>query len=511
MSKKTLTLILTMVMLTSMILAACGGGAEPTPAPAAPAPTEAAAAPAPTEAPAAPAAADTPAPEPTEAPAASAPVTPTVAGPTTLSSECTGQKIRWFIGLGAGGNPEEMTKEQAFVEKFNAKYGDKYCLAADIVPNTTAYDVLKTQIASGDVPDIVGPVGIRGLASFEGAWLNLSPIMEKTNYDLSDFPPAVLEFYQDPAGNQMFIPFAVYPAALFYNKDLFDEAGLAYPPHKYGEKYADGSDWTFDKVKELGKILTVDKDGNDATMEGFDPENIEQFGYDSQWQDIRADWSYIGAGSFVADDGKTAQMPDVWREAAQWYYDGMWKDYFIPNDNYVNSDLLSQGNPFASGRLAMNPNKTWYTCCLGDVKNWDVAALPTYNGKATSVLNADTFGILKANKNPDAAFEVLTLMLGEFAPDLVEIYGAFPARQSLQTDALAAMAAKFPGVDLNVFVDGLAYPDIPSSEGGMPNFLKASDRYGTFGSMYQTTPGLDLNKELDTLVSDLQGIFDEVQ
>ena len=70
---------------------------------------------------------------------------------------------------------------------------------------------------------------------------------------------------------------------------------------------------------------------------------------------------------------------------------------------------------------------------------------------------------------------------------------------------------KFPGVDLNVFVDGLAYPDIPSSESGMPNFLKASDRYGTFGSMYQTTPGLDLNKELDKLVSDLQGIFDEVQ
>jgi hypothetical protein len=45
----------------------------------------------------------------------------------------------------------------------------------------------------------------------------------------------------------------------------------------------------------------------------------------------------------------------------------------------------------------------------------------------------------------------------------------------------------------------------------MPNFLKASDRYGTFGSLYQSTPDLDLDAELDTLVSDLQGIFDEVQ
>ena len=34
------------------------------------------------------------------------------------------------------------------------------------VQNATAYDVLKTQIASGDMLDIVGPVGIRGLASF---------------------------------------------------------------------------------------------------------------------------------------------------------------------------------------------------------------------------------------------------------------------------------------------------------------------------------------------------------
>jgi len=39
------------------------------------------------------------------------------------------------------------------------------------------------------------------------------------------------------------------------------------------------------------------------------------------------------------------------------------------------------------------------------------------------------------------------------------------------------MAEKYPGVDLNVFVDALSYPDNPNHESGMPNFLKASDRY----------------------------------
>jgi multiple sugar transport system substrate-binding protein len=419
-------------------------------------------------------------------------------------------EIRWFIGLGAGGNPEEIEKEEAFVEEFNAKYGDRYKLVMDVVPNETAYDVLKTQIASGDVPDIVGPVGVRGLASFEGAWLDLSPYIEAANYDLSDFPPALVEFYQFGTGQQLFLPFAVYPAALFYNKDLFDEAGLDYPPHEWGAPYADGDEWNFDKLQDLAMFLTVDAEGNDATMEEFDPDNVVQFGYHATWQDIRAGWTYFGAASFVGSDGK-AQMPDVWREAAHWYYDGMWTDWFIPNSSYVNSDLLAQGNPFGSGKVAMCPTKSWFTCCTQDATNYDIAAIPSYEGDITSELHADTFGILKAAKNPEASFAVLGLMVGEFAPDLLAVYGGLPARESQQGEALATMAENFPALDLQVFVDAMRYPDDPSHESAMPNFLKASDTYATFAGMYETTPGLDLDAELDNMIEELQAVFDEVQ
>jgi multiple sugar transport system substrate-binding protein len=488
---KKIYILSTFLLLLSILLAACGPAA--TEAPAVVEPTEAPAAEEPTEAPAA----EEPVEEPTEAPAAEEP----------MAGEAT--EIRWFIGLGAGGNPEEIEREEAFVEKFNAKYGDKYNLVMDVVPNETAYDVLKTQIAAGDVPDIVGPVGIRGLASFEGAWLDLSPYIESANYDLSDFDPALLDFYKFGTDSQLFLPLSVFPSAIFYNRDLFDEAGLEYPPHEWGAPYADGDEWTFDKLRDLAMFLTVDANGVDATMEGFDPDNIVQFGYDSQWQDIRADWSHIGAGSFVDENGN-AVMPDVWREAAHWYYDGMFTDYFIPNDSYVNSDLLAQGNPFASGKLAMTAVNLWYNCCTEDV-NWDVAAIPSYNGNLTSKLHADTFGILKGVEDPDVAWEVYSLMLGEFAGDLVDVYGAFPARQSLQGDALASLEERFPGVDFQVFVDGLAYPDDPSHEGLMPNFLKASDTYGTFGSMYQSTPDLDLDAEIDTFIVELQEVFDEVE
>jgi multiple sugar transport system substrate-binding protein len=449
---------------------------------------------------------------PTEAPEPTKAEEPTAAPEPTKAEEPADEavEIRWFIGLGAGGNPEEIEKEEAFVEQFNAKYGDKYKLVMDIVPNETAYDVLKTQIASGDVPDIVGPVGVRGLASFEGAWLDLSPYIEAANYDLSDFPTELVEFYQFGTGQQLFLPFAVYPAALWYNKDLFDEAGLDYPPHEWGAPYADGDEWTWDKLRDLAMFLTVDAEGNDATMEEFDPDNIVQFGYDSQWQDIRADWTYFGAASFVGPDGK-AQMPEVWREAAQWYYDGMWVDHFIPNGSYVNSDLLAQGNPFGSGKLAMTPINTWYTCCFQDATNWDVAAIPSYEGNITGKLHADTFGVLKAAKNPEASFEVLGLMVGELAPDLLAVYGGMPARASQQEEALATMAENFPNADLQVFVDALNYPDDPSHESSMPNFLKASDTYATFASLYENTPDLDIDAELDKMIAELQAVFDEVE
>ncbi len=469
-----LMLILSALVVASMLLTACGSPATPAPA---------------TEVPA------TEAPQATEAPATEA---PSSEGPI---------EIRWFIGLGAGGNPEEVEKENAFVEEFNAKYGDKYKLVMDVVQNATAYDVLKTQIASGDVPDIVGPVGVRGLWSFEGAWMDLAPYVESTGYDVSDFNPALIDFYKLGPQGQVGLPFAIYPSALWYNKDLFDEAGIAYPPHKYGDPYDDGSEWDFAKLREIAMQLTFDESGNGPDSPDFNPEKIVQFGYDAMWTDVRGKWTFFKPGSFVGADG-SAVMPDAWREAAHWYYDGMWKDYFIPNDNYVNSDYLAQGNTFSSGHIAMTPIHTWYTCCAGEV-NWDLAAIPSYDGHNTAKMHADTFAILKGTKNPDAAFDVLTILLGDMAPQLLQVYGAFPARASLQDSALATMKEKFPNADLQVFIDGINYPDNPNHESGMPNFLKASDTYSAFGSLYQTTPDLDLDAEIDKLITNLDAVFKE--
>jgi len=57
---------------------------------------------------------------------------------------------------------------------------------------------------------VVGPVGIGGANAFKGQWLDLAPLIQKNNYDLSGFPEQVVDIYKLDEG-QVGIPFAIYP------------------------------------------------------------------------------------------------------------------------------------------------------------------------------------------------------------------------------------------------------------------------------------------------------------
>lgn len=457
-----------------------------------------------------------PKPTPTAEPTAA----PTTAPTTEPTTQPTGRvKVRWFVGLGAGSDAPTLAPQQAVVDEFNASQNEIE-LVLEVVDNNVAYDTLATQIAAGNAPDLVGPVGIRGRDSFKGAWLDLQPFIEKYHYDLSDFDPNMVKFYQVKDEGQLGIPFAIFPSFIIYNKDLFDEAGLAYPPAKHGAPYVDAEGkehpWDMNTLRELAMKLTVDANGNDATSPNFDPQKIVQFGFMNQWTDPRGVGTFFGAGSLVADDGKTAQIPEPWRAAWKWTYDGWWKDWFIPNGPYGGADFLQgPGGPFSSGNLAMVHLHMWYVApwALGNVPfDWNLAATPSYNGQITAKMHADTFGILKGSKNPDAAFKVLTYLLSpEVAPKLLNIYGGMPARLSLQDGYFKTYGeTNFPGREINwdVVVEAMAYADNPNHESWMPSFQETTDRYNEFWNKLANTPGLDVDAEIEQLRADLQKIFD---
>jgi multiple sugar transport system substrate-binding protein len=331
-------------------------------------------------------------------------------------------------------------------------------------------------------------------------------LISATGYTLTDYYTQPLNLYQEN-GEFLGLPLLIFPSFIFYNEDLFDAAGLAYPPHEYGQPYTDttyGGDWTISKTAEIARLLTLDSNGNSAISSTFDVDNIVQFGYLTQWTSARGEATLFGADSFV-DAGSNAQIPSNWRTAFHWYYDAMWGSQpFIPNDSYDFG-----GSPFNSNHVAMAHCYLWCTCCLPSVPNWDIAATPSYSGTITSKMHTDGLRILRSTEYPIEAFQALTYIVGDGAPTLVDdITMGFPARISLQSAALADLEATYPDVDWQVMVDSIDYTDDPSHEGCyMPNYQMAENRITEFYNLYHGTPGLDIDAELDALRDDLQVIF----
>jgi multiple sugar transport system substrate-binding protein len=423
-------------------------------------------------------------------------------------------QIYWYIGLGAGAQPAQIPLEKEWVEKYNASQ-DRIQVIPVIVDNKYARDNLTAQLAAGNAPDIVGPVGTAGRAAFPGQFLDLEPLIEEFKYDISDIDPAFTNFYK-VEGALVGLPFAIFPSAVYVNKDLFTEAGLALPPQKLGEKYKfpDGTEaeWNFDTVAKLARLLTVDANGNDATSADFDPENIVQWGYNWQWNDDPRAFATYWCAHYPVKDNK-ADIPECWKEAIKFYYDAIWGTQpFSPNQAAIDSDLL-KGNPFSSGKIAMGETHLWYTCCIDktNVPNWDVAVVPSYNGKTTSKMHGDTFAIMKDSKHPKEAFEVYTYMLGEGSADLYTIYGGLPARKSQQTAFFENLDKNFAPNKANwqVFLDMIPFLDAPNHELGLPNNSKANDAFTKLGTDLRSNATLDVDKRIEEFIAELNQIYGE--
>ena len=543
---KRLVSLLALVVIASMLLAACGGAAEPAPAPAAPAATEAPAvaeapvveeapteAPvveeAPTEAPVVeePTATPEPQPEATLTAEEQAAQASAAAAEAVKAAEAAGKTpIRWFVGLGTGTSPDQVAIQQEVVDAFNASQ-DQIQLVLEIVPYDAGRDTLATQIASGAGPDIIGPVGWGGSNAFYGQWLDLTPYIEETGFDTTIFDPALVDSYQTEEG-QVGLPFAVFPAATYYVPEFFDEVGLEYPPQNYGDMYMlDGQEveWNWETFTEVAKRLTIDINGFNSTEEGFDPAQIVQVGYSPQWQTHP---NYIGsyyAGGFDIVDGEekgsySVNMPDSWKEAVSWAYEGMYGEQpWMATGPMSGAPEFGNGNLFNMGKAAMAITPLWYTCCLADFANagleFQAGAMPSdADGNVHGRVDADTFRIWKGTAHPAEAFEVLSYLITDGGDKLLPVYGALPAIPEKQEPFFAAKSEQYPFVapeTWEVFKAGLSFPDAPSAEQWQPNWNEAWARAQTLFDLLQNTPPdqLDFDAEWQKMIDDLNVIYNK--
>ena len=138
---------------------------------------------------------------------------------------------------------------------------------------------------------------------------------------------------------------------LYYNKAMFDAANEPYPS-------AD-KPYTWEEFVEVAKRLTFDKNGKHPGEEGFDKDNIVQYGcFVNNWTWQMEVWALSNGGAWFSEDGKEVKInsPEA-IESIQKVADLALVEHVaplnvIPEDNGV-------GVGIGSGTVAMTTDGTW--------------------------------------------------------------------------------------------------------------------------------------------------------
>lgn len=260
------------------------------------------------------------------------------------------------------------------------------------VPQAQIDQKIHTMIAGGNLPDIVAANWANGgFMSYENQLLNLNPYIKKDPHVLDGFIPKTVNLWK-VNGQLKSLPISSLGSFLFYNKDLFDKAGLKYPPTNWNDK-----SWTWAKMVSDAKKLTNLKKNQFGVTDSLGP-----FG------DAR-----LFGGSFISKksyrDGilekPTVNDPAV-REGLKHHYDLIHKYHVSPNTAET-AAMTQLGDPFLTGHVAMNMVGGWgFWTYKPATFRWGVAALPYVKGHKP-LLYVDIMGIAKDSKHPDAAWKFL--------------------------------------------------------------------------------------------------------
>jgi multiple sugar transport system substrate-binding protein len=198
----------------------------------------------------------------------------------------------------------------------------------------------------------------------------------------------------------------------------------------------------------------------------------------------------------------------------------MWKDHFIMTDLVYRTPAFQGGyDAFNSGKVAMDENFLWSVCCVTEAGgNWNLAALPSYQGKVTAPINADTFRITKKSKHPAEAFEfVRYLTMGAGKTKMLNAISGFPALKADQGGYFAQLEqqkndkgkAIYPkGINWDVATEAIQHDDVQmNSESFMPNYNKSLDVLVKYLTRFTGKSGLDVDAELDKMKAELQAVF----
>lgn len=181
---------------------------------------------------------------------------------------------------------DELKSEQQLVKKFEEE-NPGVEVDFENVPTNPKEKVL-TRIAAGNPPDVFLLDSVHLPAFFRNEFLlDLMPFVDEFNVDLDIFFPNVLEIGMQDS-RLLAIPKDFNPLMMFYNKDLFDQAGVSYPE----------TGWTWNDFVDVCLALTRDTN-NDGRTDIYGTTMDLRFLF---WQP----WLWVAGGDILNPEGTSS-------------------------------------------------------------------------------------------------------------------------------------------------------------------------------------------------------------
>jgi len=362
-----------------------------------------------------------------------------------------GVKLMFGFGLAVGaeekvflrwidwGDPTQMKANEEIKKRFEKMYPE-----IEIQLEYTAGDwatKLLAQMAAGTAPDV-----ITGWSEYTREWVERNQLLDLTPYIEQYMTPEEIDDYYVSQlnafwyeGIQFGLPKYVSSTALFYNKNMFDEAGVEYPKKET---------WTWDTLLQTAQRLTK-----------REKDRISQYGFYAiapLWFEWYFPWVWQNGGEvFNVEDNRVCLLDEPEAVAAtQFLQDLVWKYRVSPVPAEVGG--RSHEEAFMARQAAMMRSGPWFVATLPDRKvdfDWDVCLLA--KGKKRVGLHfIDCYGIWKGTKHPDEAFKLVHYASGvESAEILMKEVGMQPAHKSL----VNSFVDLFPQYDMEAFVEIMNY------------------------------------------------------
>lgn len=272
----------------------------------------------------------------------------------------------------------------------------------------------------------------------KGAVIDLKPLQEVDKiYPASEYMDGALAAFEIN-GKRYGMPVFALNFFMFYNKKLFDEAGVPYPTSKM----------TWDEFVQTAKKMTKTDSNGNITQYG-------SAGFGGWWGPIASHVWTAGGHWYYNDDMTAFKMDDPETiSALQAEADMMNIDKSHP------SPLNPPTTPatIMSGKVAMELNGAWYPWDQKDTWKEEFGAFqfPLINGKRVNAYGTDPLVVSAASKNQEAAYRWIAWFACSKEASIIQGRVVFPINKKAYSDpeiSKAWLIAPYPTELINEALD----------------------------------------------------------